>query len=241
MKKEELDEETGEILTVSAEDVLEEINKEDALENLDSALDEAKSLIKSSAFNESELNKQLAFFDILVKGKNLPDHVRTKETAFSIYQLGKELGFSPMVSFNVIVPIKGKLSLLVAGQSAILEREGVYTEILNYADFFYIKDGERIYSDVRLYKTDSEEHKKYFRTQITRIKFKRAVMFNGEKIVKEVIATYSVSDAKKAGLLEKDNWQNALAEMLYARAFGRGVKLIAPDLVLGLYNNLELS
>jgi len=55
-------------------------------------------------------------------------------------------------------------------------------------------------------------------------------------------ATWTLARARRAGLLEKDNWQNHPLDMLTARATSRVCRLIASDVLLGLgYSAEELA
>lgn len=49
-----------------------------------------------------------------------------------------------------------------------------------------------------------------------------------------VTVTYTLEDAKVAGLLGKDVWKQSPADMLFARASRRAVKMIAPEVLLGM-------
>ena len=65
------------------------------------------------------------------------------------------------------------------------------------------------------------------------IKFKRNDM--------EYISTFTLEDAKRAGLTGKDNWKNWPTEMLYWRSVAKGVRRIAPEAIMGLYTPEELT
>ena len=65
------------------------------------------------------------------------------------------------------------------------------------------------------------------------IKFKRGDM--------EYTSTFTLEDAKRAGLTGKDNWKKWPVEMLYWRAVAKGVRRIAPEAVMGLYTPEELT
>ena len=54
-------------------------------------------------------------------------------------------------------------------------------------------------------------------------------------------ATFTLEDAKRAGLAGKDNWKKWPTEMLFWRAVAKGVRRIAPESVMGLYTPDELS
>lgn len=53
--------------------------------------------------------------------------------------------------------------------------------------------------------------------------------------------TFTVEEAKEAGLLSKDAWKLYRQDMLFARCASRGVRRIAPDAVLGLYSTEEMQ
>ena len=57
----------------------------------------------------------------------------------------------------------------------------------------------------------------------------------------EYRSTFTVEDAKRAGLTGKDNWKKWPSEMLYWRTVAKGVRRIAPDAVMGLYTPDELT
>lgn len=46
-------------------------------------------------------------------------------------------------------------------------------------------------------------------------------------------STFTIEEAKRAGLANKDNWKNYPSDMLFARAISRGQKRYAPDLFNG--------
>jgi hypothetical protein len=54
-------------------------------------------------------------------------------------------------------------------------------------------------------------------------------------------ASYSIEDATRAKLIEKDNWRTAPEDMLVARATGRAVRRYAPSVLFGLSTIDELD
>ena len=73
----------------------------------------------------NQLATQESFLQNLIDSKHLPSHVKTTQTAFTIVQMGKELGFAPMQALHQIVPIQGKLSLSAKAIGAVLRKGGV--------------------------------------------------------------------------------------------------------------------
>ena len=57
----------------------------------------------------------------------------------------------------------------------------------------------------------------------------------------DLTVTYTMEDAKLAGLSNKDNYKRHPAAMLYARALSRGIKQIAPDYFTSIYVLEELE
>lgn len=60
---------------------------------------------------------------------------------------------------------------------------------------------------------------------------------DGEKIT----CSFTKEDAKKAGLDTKDNWKKYGKQMFRWRAIGDALRLIAPDLVMGLLDPIEAA
>ncbi len=48
------------------------------------------------------------------------------------------------------------------------------------------------------------------------------------------LATFDSADAKRAGLLGKDNWKTYPKDMYFWRAVARGIRRIAPEIIMGL-------
>ena len=69
---------------------------------------------------------KVKFLDNLVSSGKLPSHIKTVEDAFTIAQMGKELGFPTMQAFHYIIPIQGRLSLSAKAIGAILRRGNIH-------------------------------------------------------------------------------------------------------------------
>ena len=54
-------------------------------------------------------------------------------------------------------------------------------------------------------------------------------------------ATYSMADAKEAGLDQKNNWKKNREDMLVARATTRAIRRFAPDVLLGMLSSDEVD
>ena len=86
-----------------------------------------------------KMEEQSTFLQQLIDSKKLPGHVKTIADAFTISQMGKELGFATMQSFHYIIPIQGKLSLTAKAIGALLRKGGI--------EFVTVEDGVFVYGD----------------------------------------------------------------------------------------------
>lgn len=57
----------------------------------------------------------------------------------------------------------------------------------------------------------------------------------------EVTSSFTIEEAKKAGLCNKDSWKNYPKAMLFWRASTQGIRMIAPDAIMGLYMPDEIE
>jgi hypothetical protein len=173
-----------------------------------------------------QTNKDLTeFLQTLIDSKKLPTHIKSVEEAFTIAQMGKELGFATMQAFHYIIPIQGKLSLSAKATGALLRKGGV--------KFYTKEDGVYVFpdgtTDVVSPKADGTKPV----DQRTTIVFVRDSM--------EENCSFTWKDADKQGLTTKDNWKRMPKEMLYARCLAKGANRIGADLLLGLYTAEEMA
>lgn len=165
---------------------------------------------------------QYNFLATLIESRKLPAHVKTVEDAFTISQMGKELGFATMQAFHYIIPIQGKLSLSMKAIGALLRKGGVR--------FTTMEDGVYVYADG----TTSE----YPRDNPKPIDRRTTITFERDNQVEKTSFTWM--DAVKQELAGKDNWKRMPKEMLWARCLSKGSNRIAADLLLGLYSAEEM-
>ena len=163
-----------------------------------------------------------SFLNSLIASKKLPVHIKTVEDAFTVQQMGKELGFSTMQSFHYIVPIQGKLSLSSKAVGGLLRRGRV--------EFITKEDGVYVYKDGSTSEYVTENKPVDRRTSI--------LFYRGGK---EELVSFTWKDAELQGLTAKDNWKRMPKEMLWARCLAKGANRIGNDLLLGLYTTEELS
>lgn len=162
------------------------------------------------------------FLETLIVSKKLPVHIKNVEEAFTVAQMGKELGFATMQSFHYIIPIQGRLSLSAKAVGALLRKGGV--------KFVTLEDGVYVYKGGALQPSTPDEKPVDRRTTI---KFIRDGL--------EEMCTFTMRDAELQGLSTKDNWKRMPKEMLYARCLAKGANRIGADLLLGLYTAEEMA
>lgn len=173
------------------------------------------------AVQQSEADLK-AFLTTLIESKKLPAHIKNVEEAFTVAQMGKELGFAAMQSFHYIIPIQGRLSLSAKAVGALLRKGGV--------KFVTIEDGVYVYKGGALQPSTAEEKPVDRRTTI---KFIRDGL--------DEVCSFTWKDAELQGLATKDNWKRMPKEMLYARCLAKGANRIGADLLLGLYTAEEMA
>ena len=164
------------------------------------------------------------FLATLIESKQLPAHIKTVEQAFTIAQMGKELGFPTMQAFHYIIPIQGKLSLSTKATNALLRKGGV--------KFFTKEDGVYVYKDGSI----TDMRKDIAENPVDR---RTTIVFTRDGV--EETCSFTWVDATGQGLNTKDNWKRMPKEMLYARCLAKGANRVGSDLLLGLYMTEELT
>jgi hypothetical protein len=128
------------------------------------------------------------FLSTLIDSKKLPSHIKNIEEAFTVAQMGKELGFATMQSFHYIIPIQGRLSLSAKATGALLRKGGV--------KFVTTEDGIYVYKGGATQPSDAAEKPVDRRTTI---RFIRDGL--------EELCSFTWKDAELQGLTTKDNWK----------------------------------
>ena len=162
------------------------------------------------------------FLKTLIDSKQLPAHIKTVEEAFTIAQMGKELGFPTMQAFHYIIPIQGRLSLSAKAIGGLLRRGGI--------KYVTKEDGVLVFANGSTERTTPDEKPVDQRTTI---------LFIRDNL--EELCSFTWKDAEKQGLTTKDNWKRMPKEMLFSRCLSKGANRVGPDLLLGLYTTEELA
>lgn len=133
-----------------------------------------------------------------------PSGYKSAEAVFVAMQMGSELGLAPMAAVQNITVISGRPSMEAAAMVGVAESTGKVE---------WIK-----------HKFEGEGEKR------------RCIVWSkrGDKAEECSPSEYSMLDAKRAGLLGKDNWQKYPDRMLLARARGYHMRDNYKDVLLGL-------
>lgn len=166
-----------------------------------------------------------SFLSTLIDSKKLPTHIKNVDEAFTIAQMGKELGFPTMQAFHYIIPIQGKLSLSAKAVGALLRKGGV--------KYITKEDGLYVYPDGSV---DTIAPKADGTKPIDR---RTTIEFYRDGLTE--VCSFTWKDAEGQGLTTKDNWKRMPKEMLFARCIAKGSNRIGPDLMLGLYTAEEMA
>jgi hypothetical protein len=176
--------------------------------------------------------------------------LKKPEAVVAAVMMGKELGLEPMVSVNNIIPINGKATLGIHLINALLLKAGVVTEVLREYEpcFRFALKGDN--NDPIITKIDfidgtlrdGESRGKSIVDYKTVVRMTRSIK-QPDGSWKEMIITksFSWSDAITAGLHEKDNWKNYPAILTLKMATVTAARIIAADVLLGMYETGEMA
>lgn len=198
-----------------------------------------------------------------------PKHLRGKPTDIaSTISMANELNIGRMVAINNIYIISDKVTMSVHLYKALATRGNVTWDVIKSHEpiYQYHDTSGNIYSeedikDTELYKAFPFYYNKLpkgfaediapkyagkilvFRTAlpvdfITEINFER-VFKNGR--VKKHTEVFKYSKAVLAELTTKDNWVRMPSNMCLSRCFTEGIRVIASDVVFGLYETSEVA
>ena len=179
--------------------------------------------------NIYSLDSQKDFLQNLIDSGQLPSYIKKIETAYTIAQYGKELGFAPMTAFNYVISIQGKLTLSAKAKQAILRRNGITWRTVEDEVYLY-PDGS--IEERNIVKTDAKGNELKANDKRTTIEMTR------DGIVE--IYKYYWSDGVKAGLTTKAVWISYPKAMMYSRCFTALADRVASDLMMGFYSTEEM-
>ncbi len=144
----------------------------------------------------------------LVQSGLLPKHIKTREQAIAIMQLGSELNLPPMAALSKIYVVHGKPALDGQTALAVMQRHGVLIEVLESTDKVCRVRGRRYYGE------DPEKA--------------------NEQLWVQMVEEFTSADAQRMGLLNQDNYRKQPRVMLRWKAIGALGRILAADLLNGL-------
>jgi hypothetical protein len=175
--------------------------------------------------NENELstavdNSMIANFKtreeyaILLESGAIPSGFDTPEKLMTVVQMGKELGLPALVSINNINIIKGRTVISSTMLGAMLKARNI--EWVWTKDHFTEEDGKIV----------------------TEIEFE----YLSKVSKRPKLAKFSISwgQMQLAGYTDKQNWEKYPKEMMRARCMAYGVRAYFPEVLMGMYTDLEM-
>jgi hypothetical protein len=179
---------------------------------------------------------------------------------------GNQYGFPFMTSINNIFPINGKPTMSVhLIRALVLKYKIIPQKVLDFEpvyEFAKLNEAKNGWAMKEVPNPNGTGMVKIFaRTtlgtkdecpegyaivkevdRITKYMFTRKIRnIDGSYSDLTTISEFRMSDAAKAGLLDKDVWVKYPARMCDARAFTIGSREVAPDYLLGIYSIGELA
>lgn len=173
--------------------------------------------VKLTGFSNIDEMKRWA--ETIIDSGLLPNSITEPEQVITIVQHGKELGLTPHIALNNIHVIAGRPVISSSMLGAMLKKHGV--EWLITEDFVTI-DSPNGKPDKRT------TYEFYWKSSVT-----DAVMKSGFSITWNQMAI--------AGYTDKQNWSKYPKEMMRARCLSYAVRAMFPEVLLGMYSDVELN
>ncbi len=165
------------------------------------------------------VEEMMKWADTLIEGGLLPDAISLPEQVITIVQHGKELGLTPHIALNNLHVIAGRPVISSSMLGALLKKRNV--EWIIEEDFATIDIG------------DDEQDKR------TTYRFYWKSRVNG--IVMEATHSITWRQMEIAGYTSKHNWNKYPKEMMRARCLSSAVRALFPDVLMGMYSDLEIN
>jgi hypothetical protein len=158
-------------------------------------------------------------YQVILDSGAIPSSLDTPQKLMTVVQTGKELGMPPMVAINNINVIKGRTVISSAMLAALLKQHGY--EFIYTKDFHQEKDED---GDTRI--TTELEIEWLSKLGTGRLK----------------TAKFAVTwaEMERAGYTEKQNWEKYPKNMMRARCMAYAVRALCPEILLGIYTDLEI-
>ncbi len=166
----------------------------------------------------TSVQEMMKWAETIIESGLLPEDISEPEQVITIVQHGKELGLSPHVAINNLHVISGRPTISAAMLGALLKRAGI--------EWTIEKDYEKVTVDDI---TDRVTTYKFF------------WMSKVTKTVIEVTHTVSWGQLEVAGYTSKSNYKKYPKEMMRARCLSSGVRAYFPEVLMGMYTDMEMS
>lgn len=199
---------------------------------------------------------------VLIKSNLCP--LKKEEDVILAVITGAQYGLPYMTSINQIVPIQGKPTLSAHLHRALILKHGIHFEcIYSYEPMYdWAEVGEdgniktqamtgnnnQVVNVPIIIKRSTMQERPTIKCiasqavdRITKYRFTREIIVGKTRKTITVNSEYKISDATRAGLIDKDNYVKHTPRMLDARAFTAGTREIAADITLGIYSLNELA
>ena len=175
---------------------------------------------KLEGFSNVEEMKKWA--ETIIESGLLPTSITEPEQVITLVQTGKELGLTPLTALNNLHVIAGRPVISSSMLGALLKRRNI--EWIIEEDFARVTHGEGDEASVDRRTT----YKFFWKSKVT------------EKVME---ATHSVSwrQLEIAGYTEKQNYSKYPKEMMRARCLSSAVRALFPEVLMGLYSDIELN
>lgn len=161
----------------------------------------------------TNLNDMQMASQIILQSGLCPDGYKTKEQVFVGLQAGAEIGLKPMQALNSIAVIRGKPTLWGDAALGLVKKSGLLSEFSEEVT----GDGDGMIACVKSVRKDGE-------------------------VLSTVETTFSVADAKTAGLWGKAGpWTTHPKRMLKYKARAFNLRDNFPDVLMGLHLTEEME
>ena len=157
------------------------------------------------------LTEPMALGDVFVKSGMFKD-IKSQAQAVVKILAGRELGLAPLESMTNIYMVNGKVALQAKIIGSLIKKSQKYDYTVNKLD-----DQE---CEITFY--GYEEHSE----KVTKVELGKS--------------NFTIKDAAKAGIVNKDVWKNYPRNMLFARALSNGARWYTSDVFCG-YTAEELE
>ena len=178
---------------------------------------------------------KLAIADSMIDGGLVPKSFANDPGAvISAVEMGLELGLGAWTSLNNIVTIQGKATLTLNAMLSLARSKGVLINITKDYEFVALE-------------RKTKEGLKKVNDRATTVVITRGedIYSPSGKLLDSRISEYTYTkywqDAVKAELTDKDNWKRMPRQMLRARAITEALRLYAADILLGMYETVEIA